>query len=231
MASAPVHFPIPPATGLKFAAQESAWLTMLSEGVALSWVCRHPECRFFGMNDQWIDNGNQFRCPRCADEYWPWREFKKGTSIRYLPFQKVLYIAGMDGETWMVPAVWPGSQADSWLLQQAEIYAAQIKVEGDLQRYMEDTVTSIQALCSRTGRPQGFKHYAWNPESENKLSLGRWPRDGEAGWRRLVSNGYWGNVLDEPPAGEDWVAFTQWHDLIQLIGQAVYCRRNLDAPH
>ena len=114
------------------------------------------------------------------------------------------------------------------MLQQAEIYAAQLEVDGDLRAYMEDTLQMIEQLCEKAGVPQCFKHYTWNLDIESRLDAGRWPRDGERGWGRLVEKGFWGNVLDEPAEGKSWEPFTNWNDLIQLIGRAMYCHRGLD---
>ena len=231
MANNPAHSPAQRAIGLKFCAEESDWLTRITEGFSVSYSCRNPSCRFYGMNDQWIF-GDRYRCPRCAEEYWPWKHAKKNTKgnivFEYLPFQKVIAIEGIDGNTWVFPAAWPGSQADTWLMQQAELYAAGLKVEGDLQNYMKDTMTGIMQLCERVGRPISLEHYSWDTDMEWRLDSAKWPRDGEKGWGRLAKDGYWGNILPLPKEGEPWMVFTEWTDLIQLIGQAMYCRRGID---
>ena len=162
---------------MKFVAEEAAWLTRITEGFTLSFNCRNPNCRWYGMNDQWIV-GARFRCPKCADDYWPWKAAKKNargnTVYEYLPFQKVIHITTLN-EQWVIPALWPGSQADTWLLQQAEIYAAQLKVEGDLHAYMEDTLQKIEDLCKKAGVPKGFKHYTWDPDVESRRDAGTYP--------------------------------------------------------
>ena len=229
MANNPAYSPAQKAHGLKFSAEEAAWLTRISEGCTVSFSCRNPECRFYGMNDQWV-LGERYRCPRCMEEYWPWKGVKKNARgnvvFEYLPFQKVVVIEAIDGNTWIWPAQWPGSRADSWLLEQAEIYAANLQVEGDLRRYMEDTMTSLMQLCERVGATATFQHYDWDADAEHRLDVSKYPRDGEQGWGRLAENGYWGNILPLPKDGK-WEVFTEWTDLIQLIGQAMYCRREL----
>ena len=230
MANDPMNSPAQKARGLKFVAEEAAWLTRVTEGFTVSFNCRNPNCRWYGMNDQWIV-GARFRCPKCADEYWPWKAAKKNargnTVYEYLPFQKVIHVTTLN-EQWVIPALWPGSQADTWLLQQAEIYAAQLKVEGDLHAYMEDTLQKIEELCKKAGVPKGFKHYTWDPDVEARLDAVNYPRDGERGWGNLSENGFWGNELDALAEGESWNPFTNWSDLIQLIGRAMYCHRGLD---
>ena len=162
MANNPAYSPAQKAHGLKFSAEEAAWLTRISEGCSVSFSCRNPECRFYGMNDQWV-YGERYRCPRCMEEYWPRKAVKKNARgnvvFEYLPFQKVVVIEAIDGNTWIWPAQWPGSQADSWLLEQAEIYAAGLQVEGDLRRYMEDAMTSLMHWCKRVGATASFQHY------------------------------------------------------------------------
>ena len=184
---------------------------------------------FYDMHDQWID-GERYRCPRCAEEYWPWKYATKNSKgnivFEYLPYQKVIVIDGADGNTWVFPAEWPGSQADTWLLQQAAIYAAQIQIEGDLERYMDDTVTGLMKLCERVGFPVSFNHYDWDPEVEYRLDSAKWPCEGEKGWGRLSAKGYWGNIMPVPKDNK-WQVFTEWHELIQLIGRATYCRAKL----
>ena len=229
MAANPAYSPAQKAHGLKFSAEEAAWLTRISEGCTVSFSCRNPDCRFYGMNDQWV-HGERFRCPRCMEEYWPWKAVKKNARgnvvFEYLPFQKVVVIEAIDGNTWIWPAQWPGSQADSWLLEQSEIYAAGLQVEGELHRYMEDTMTSLMQLCERVGAPATFQHYDWDPDVEHRLDTNKYPRDGEQGWGRLAENGYYGNILPLPKGGK-WEVFTEWTDLTQLIGQAMCCRPGL----
>ena len=93
---------------------------------------------------------------------------------------------------------------------------------------MKDTMTGIAQLCKRVGRPISVEHDNWDPAMECRLDSAKWPRDGEKGWGRLAKDGYWGNILPLPKEGEPWMVFTEWTDLIQLIGQAMYCRRGID---
>ncbi|MFM7981269.1 MAG: hypothetical protein ACKPKO_18330, partial [Candidatus Fonsibacter sp.] len=52
MANDPMNSPVQKARGLKFAAEEAAWLTRITEGFTVSFTCRNPNCRWYGMNDQ-----------------------------------------------------------------------------------------------------------------------------------------------------------------------------------
>ena len=94
-------------------------------------------------------------------------------------------------------------------------------------KYMEDTLQKIEELCKKAGVPKGFKHYTWDPDVEARLDAVNYPRDGGRGWGHLSENGFWGNELDALAEGESWKPFTNWNDLIQLIGRAMYCHRGL----
>jgi hypothetical protein len=232
MANDPAHSEAVRARGLKFCAEEAAWLTRISEGVAVCFVCRSPKCRFYGRNDAWIcgGGGNRFRCPLCGEEYWPWKDWKQNSSgnkvFEYLPFQKVVVLTCIDSRDWLIPTKWPGSQADTWLLQQAEVHAAKLERPGDMEKYMEDTMQGILELCERTGSPCGFRHFPWQKSVEWMLNGDRFPRDGERGWGRLVDTGFDGDILPEPADGQ-WEGFEHFHDIIQLVGQAMFCRMNM----
>ena len=39
--------------GIKFCAEEGQWLTEVCTGFAICFVCRLPECLYYGGNDQW----------------------------------------------------------------------------------------------------------------------------------------------------------------------------------
>ena len=45
--------------------------------------------------------------------------------------------------------------------------------------------------------------------------------DGVLGWNRLTK-GFWGNILEEPPAGQEWNVMTDWTDLISILGRIIF---------
>jgi len=86
---------------------------------------------------------------------------------------------------------------------------------------MANTVTGVTELCRKVGVHQGFRRFEWNPNIEHMLHS--YPRDGERGWGRFVENGFYGNILAEPPAGEPWSVFEDWHAMIALLGALIFC--------
>jgi len=46
---------------------------MLQDGISLTFMCRMPNCMFYGLNDQWVPNRvkHQFKCPMCGEQYRP----------------------------------------------------------------------------------------------------------------------------------------------------------------
>ena len=59
-------------------AQEASYLTNLSKGTSLSFLCRMPDCLFYGMNHEWVEslNSYHFKCPRCGEQFRPWSDQK-----------------------------------------------------------------------------------------------------------------------------------------------------------
>ena len=67
--------------------EDSDFLTAMTRSVAVSFACRRRQCRFYGMNDQWVNHADKykFRCPMCALPYVPWR-----AQPGYYDYQKVV---------------------------------------------------------------------------------------------------------------------------------------------
>lgn len=49
-------------------------ITEIAKGVIIAFLCRNVQCRFFGMNSQWVPDAGKthWRCPMCMDLYQPW---------------------------------------------------------------------------------------------------------------------------------------------------------------
>ena len=194
---------------------------------------RSLTCRFYGDNSQWIveDTEGHFKCPLCLQLYQPWQAARKtasGAEIPLLPFQKVCQIMDIvgTGGPCIFAAKWPGGEADSWLLAQAELHAAQITDPADVQTYMQSAVQDLHALIKQVGTPKGMVRFEWNPCHHWNLDARRWPREGVTGWHRLESAGFWGNILPEPADG-NYHPFEQWHDLIALLARVLVAKRAL----
>ena len=174
-----------------------------------------------------LEDGNHFRCPKCGEEYVPWKAMNKTGKKKMVDFQKVVQILNVHdpkAPPMIFPARWPGSEADSWLLSQAELYAASIMYEGDIAKYMKDSLRSMDQLCARVGVPKGMQHFAWDPEIEHRLGSCR--KEGPRGWLRFQAAGFWGNILDTPPNGK-FEVFTEWRLLIELLGQLIFCNKEI----
>ena len=118
------------------------------------------------------------KCPLCLQFYAPWQEYRKtasGAQVPLLPFQKVCHIMDLVGgnQPCIFAAKWPGSEADSWLLSQAELHAAKIEDPEDAEAYMKSAAQDLHALISQVGTPTGMVHYDWNPDHDWHLDAGR----------------------------------------------------------
>ena len=220
-----------PQRAVKLRAEEAAWLTEIAEGFTVSFCCRSLTCRFYGDNSEWIveDTGGHFKCPVCLQLYQPFQAARKtasGVEIPLLPFQKVCRIMDLVGgsQPCVFAAKWPGGEADSWLLAQAEIRAAEIADPVDVQEYMQSAVQDLHVLIRQVGTPVGMTRFAWNAGHHWNLDARRWPRDGVTGWARLEANGFCGNIL---PEAEDYHPFEQWHELIGLLSRVLVSKRAL----
>ena len=216
------------AHALVFTAEEASWLTSVNENFSLSFCCRNRQCLYYGPNHEWILHFDRqhHRCPRCLDEYKPWSEAKG-----QVPFQKVVVINDLfgtqGGDPHVFPAKWPGSEADSWLLSQAELYASKVVAPENMGEFYNKSIEGVHALCKRIGTPKHMVRFTWNPAIEHRLAAAKWPREGELGWQRLKDGGFSGNILPTPPAGQAWQVFNEWHELIALIGNVIYCSQNM----
>ena len=204
-----------------------------SHWVFISFVCRNLDCRFYGDNSQWIVEfgDSHFKCPVCLQFYAPWQVCRKtasGVEVPLLPFQKVCHIVdfiGNAGPT-VFAAKWPGSEADSWLLSQAELHAARIDDPEDALAYMNSAAQDLHLLLQQVGTPKGLVHFKWSASHNWHLDAHKWPREGKTGWNRLETAGFWGNILPEAPDG-DYHPFEQWHDLIALLSRMLVAKRAL----
>ena len=214
------------ASGRKLGHQAD-WLTEIIKGIAVCYACRFGSCRWFGLNHMWIADAKQahFRCPHCFLEYFAWTG-KKGQ----LPYQKAVHIVTPDGTVTSFPVKWPGSHEDSFLLQCAEAYAADLKTDQDLEEFASDSIWRLETMVNRIKVCEGMIKYEWDSSKEYMLDSGRWPADGTFGWKRLT-DGFHGNILPDTQKGPDgtiipidWTnyVFVEWSELVASLGACIY---------
>ena len=216
--------PGPASAGLKLGRQAD-WLTEVAIGIAVSFACRFVDCRWYGMNHQWIADPleGHFRCPMCKREYQPWTQ-----SRGQLAYQKAVHIASPGGQVYAFPVKWPGSQADSFLLQCCEVYAANLKTDKDLEAFCTDAAWNLEQTLKKVGIAEGMRHFPWDNSTEYMLSA-KWPKDGPLGWGRLTQ-GFHGNVVPLPADGNwDTHVFADWDELVAVLGSCIYAGKQLAA--
>ena len=195
------------------------WLTEIAQGIAVSYSCRFPSCRWYGMNHSWIADlwESHYRCPLCFLEYQPWTE-KRGQ----LPYQKAIHIASPDGIVSTFPTKWPGSHEDKFLLECAEVHAANIQTDQDLADFASESVWQLEELVKRIKVCDGMVAFTWNAEKEYMLDPHKWPADGPLGWKRL-RDGFHGNIIPDAPRGDwDSYVFVEWGELVAALGACIY---------
>ena len=145
-------------------------------------------------------------------------------------FQKVVSIQSFrGGEPTIFPAVWPGSEVDTWLLSQCELYAAQLATPKDLDEFYSRTLESVESLCKRIGTPVGMRRFELSQEVIDRLDNGTFPRDGPRGWARLLESGFYGQKLAPLAPGAKWEPFRNWRELIDVFGCVIYAAQSISS--
>ena len=75
--------------------EEREFLTQINDCMAICFVCRYPDCGYYGRNDQWVKNTHHHwcRCPRCTKQYQPSRDKAgKAKTITLSKLQKVVLL-------------------------------------------------------------------------------------------------------------------------------------------
>ena len=92
-------------------AQETQYLSQVSEGVHMMFVCRMPGCMYFGMNDQWVKSKlkEQFKCPACGIQYKPGSSYGgEGKAIKAAYVMQI--VDPLTHEISRIPVSWPPSE-------------------------------------------------------------------------------------------------------------------------
>ena len=175
---------------------------------------------------------NHLRCPNCGEVSKLWSESKRsrtGNVIPLLPYQKVISIVDIvSDQLYAVPCKWPFEYEDAWLLDQAQMHAANLGTIADVDQYLSQTQADLHTVLERIGVPLGMRKLDWNLWTEDKLE--KCPRhttsDGKVlGWERLRS-GFYGNILT-PVFGETLHVEENFQDLIAVLGGLIFAQRTL----
>ena len=92
--------------GWTLSSSEAGYLTEISRGVLIAFMCRQTTCGLFGMNDDWIKtvDSKHLRCPQCGHTYRPSSRVNGACSA-----QKVLHIVEpVSGVMMVIPCKSPG---------------------------------------------------------------------------------------------------------------------------
>ena len=191
--------------GHALVAQEAAYLTNVAEGVAFSFVCRQPDCLFFGLNSQWVKKrtSEHFRCPRCGAFYKP-----SSTQVGGLCFV-LQFPNAATGELVRIPTSWPPSSEQGWINKQIELQARMVTAEADVQAWHNKTVLDLDKLIAHQKIPAGFTRFVPSSDIDHRF-------DGQWGWTEFKARGeYWGSIL--PADTLELPIFNSWDTLIGLI--------------
>ncbi len=196
---------------------EASYLTVVGEGVTMSFVCRFPDCLFFGRNDAmtWPQEFAHywFRCPRCGRLHSP-GSTKKGQ------IDKLAYVIMLvDPETQAVshiPTVWPPSEEKQWLNNMIELQARDIQTPSDLDAWYNRSKLDLHLLIEREQTPKQFQRFEWDSGLEFMMSKYNFAPIKERGF-------FYGAHLDRATA--EGSLFSNWTELISLCANVVASTR------
>jgi hypothetical protein len=198
-------------------AEECSYLCVVGEGVTFSFVCRYPDCLFFGRNDKgtWPQEFGHyhFRCPRCGRDAAPCSTKKK--QIDNLAFVLMLVDPVTQAPT-HIPTVWPPSEEMGWLNNMIELEARQIETPQDVQDWFSKSKLNLHELIMQEQVPQSFERFAWGSgpwgNIEHMLTKYEYEEIKERGY-------YYGAILDRSTA--EGPLFSNWTEIIGLCANVV----------
>jgi len=156
--------------GNSLSAEEASYLTVITEGITESFVCRMSNCHFFGRNDAhtWIKEIGRyhFKCPACGELYRPFTDYKSSVRFQYV----IGLLDPESAETSYIPAKWPRSEEAGWLAKQVELHASQIESEADVINWHNKAKKKLSSLIAAQKIPKFFTQHQWRPNIEHRLS-------------------------------------------------------------
>ena len=190
-------------------------LTNVAKGIELCFVCRAPNCGYYGRNDQWIKHRERewFRCPTCGAHYKPGSTAQG--QVERLNF--VLVIPDpVTGVLQSIPCEWPATQEMAWLNRQIEIEARQVTTEEDVQKWHDRTQLDLVTLINNERISTAFRSFV--PD----LNLAYRVPDGQWQWAEYAARTcYYGAILAEGAVSPDKPPFSQWPVLSAAIANHV----------
>jgi hypothetical protein len=201
----------------RITATEASYLTEVFKGVTLSFVCRYPDCLFFGQNDglTWPEQFGHyhFRCPACGKD-------AKATSTAKNQIANLAYVLMMvdphTGEVTHIPCTWPPSEEQNWLNRQIEATALNIKTEQDVVAWREGAKANLSELLNKQRVSEHFRQYPWKPENEHMMTKFNFAPIKERGY-------YIGAHLSREVA--EGPLYSNWTELIGMCANYVAATR------
>ena len=197
-----------------------SYLNKMTEHMVLSYLCRFPECGFFGMNSQWIKqiDREQFRCPICGGLYQPCSVAKGQVSAA-----KVISITSpITAEVMHIPCVWPQGAEDSYLSKLIEAKAEEVISIADFgEATSAGNCEAIDTYARQVGIPGIFSILPMQEKAKWKLDEGKFP---PSQWRHLELKGVYGAMLD---LKSPFKTFDDFNELVVLMGHALAVGRKL----
>ena len=196
-------------------AEEASYLTLLQEEMALMYVCRQPDCMFFGLNSSWVKKRDsyQFKCPCCGIQFQPWSTLKNQVAAAFV----LQIVDPVTGELCRIPTVWPPSEEMNWVNNQIELQARRIVTPADVDAWYRRSSLDLKRLIDEQKIPRGLVQMF--PSSEiDHMFTSAWE------WQEFKAKGsFWGDKFgDEESAREP---FSCWTEVIGLIANTVASSR------
>ncbi|MCP4243033.1 MAG: hypothetical protein GY772_20970, partial [bacterium] len=191
-------------TGWSISARDASYLIFVCQNVIVSFICR--KCGYYGAD--WIQSSNSyhFRCVNCGEFYRPW----SGRN-----FNKIIVLQDpTTGQLTKMPAMWPATAEDNWLMAHAEMYARQVHLPGNLAAFLAKQTVDLTVLLRNAGTPDYFEKHAFG--------AAEWlcapPKFGPETYRKFKEQGFMGNFFTTTADVKDEDVFRDWDTLIALLG-------------
>ena len=151
---------------------EAQFLTMVTEGVSLSFLCRMPGCLFYGDNAMWVQRAggkHQFKCPCCGEMFRPWADYKGSVVCQF-----VVQFFTDTGRKVAIPATWPDNEDVSYFYKLMELHSRQVKTEADVQAWRNRTKIELSELLTRVSCEEQFDRFPFCSDHARFSSVWEW---------------------------------------------------------